>query len=235
MTSASALARDLRLPYLDAAQAGRAGMALFCTAEQIELHDYRDPRVGPIVVDFVTTRRREPITRRQPLARAIGAKNHLVADATAGFGRDAWLIATLGFHVVAFERCPVIAVLLRDGLQRARASGAPATTSAERVTLIDADARTALLGLHPKPDVVYLDPMFPPKRRKSAAARKEVRALRRLAGDDEDALELFEIASRCASDRVVVKRSDDAPPLIPRPTVSYAGKLVRYDVYFTRH
>ena len=235
VTTAIALAHDLRLPYSDGANTGEAGIALFCTAQQIELRDYREPRIGPIVVDFVTTRRRESITRRQPLARAIGAKNHFVADATAGLGQDAWLIATLGCRVLAIERCPAIAALLRDGLQRALASSEPATTSAELLTLIGADARTALLGLRPKPDVVYLDPMFPPKRRKSAAARKEVRAVRLLAGDDDDAIDLFEIGRRCAADRVVVKRPDDAPPLVPRPTVSYAGKLVRYDVYFTDH
>jgi 16S rRNA (guanine1516-N2)-methyltransferase len=33
---------------------------------------------------------------------------------------------------------------------------------------------------------------------------------------------------------VVVKRPDDAPPLAPDPSMSIAGKLVRYDVYLTR-
>ncbi|HSD97968.1 MAG TPA: class I SAM-dependent methyltransferase, partial [Sulfuricaulis sp.] len=83
-------------------------------------------------------------------------------------------------------------------------------------------------------EVIYLDPMFPPKRKKSAAVKKEMRLLRDLVGDDPDAKELLEISRHVALDRVVVKRPDHAPPLAPDPSMSLAGKLVRYDVYLTR-
>ena len=83
------------------------------------------------------------------------------------------------------------------------------------------------------PDVVYLDPMFP-LRKRSALAKKEMRVLRRLVGDDEDAGELLEVARRAARRRVVVKRTPEAPPLAAAPTMSYRGKLVRYDVYLAR-
>jgi 16S rRNA (guanine1516-N2)-methyltransferase len=76
-----------------------------------------------------------------------------------------------------------------------------------------------------------MDPMFPPKRKCSALAKKSLRVLRDLVGDDEDALELFEICRRHAANRVVVKRPDHVPPLFANPTTSYEGKLVRYDVY----
>jgi 16S rRNA (guanine1516-N2)-methyltransferase len=117
----------------------------------------------------------------------------------------------------------VVAALVNDALGRDRQTAL--------LRLIVGDARTILPTLDPAPDVIYLDPMFPPKRRKSAAVRKELALLRRLAGDDPDAHELFEVARRCARQRVVVKRPDHAAPLAPNPTVSYGGKLVRYDVY----
>ena len=81
-----------------------------------------------------------------------------------------------------------------------------------------------------RPDVIYLDPMFQP-RRSSALPRKPAQVLRQLVGLDQDELELFEVARRCARQRVVVKRADDAPPLVEGVDHSHRGKIVRYDVY----
>ena len=62
-------------------------------------------------------------------------------------------------------------------------------------------------------------------------SKKEMRVLRRIAGDDPDAGELLEIARRVARKRVVVKRHRRGPPLAPQPDLQYRGKQVRYDVY----
>ena len=61
--------------------------------------------------------------------------------------------------------------------------------------------------------------------------RKEMQMLRRVVGDDGDALRLLDAARRAAMKRVIVKRPDHAPPLAPDVTMSYPGKLVRLDVY----
>ncbi len=81
-----------------------------------------------------------------------------------------------------------------------------------------------------RPDVVYLDPMYPP-RRKSAEVRKEMRVLRALVGDDPDAAELLTAARRVARRHVVVKRMRLAPELMPGVLRSYVGRTTRYDVY----
>ena len=103
----------------------------------------------------------------------------------------------------------------------------------ERVTLIVADARDVLDGLAPtdRPDVVYLDPMYPQKK-KSALPKKELRLCRSLVGDDTDSMDLFAAACRAAGRRVVVKRPPKSPPLAPNPDLRFGGKLARYDVYF---
>lgn len=75
--------------------------------------------------------------------------------------------------------------------------------------------------------------MFPPKRSKSALARKEMRILRDLVGEDADAGLLFEMARTHARNRVVVKRPQYAKPLVPGPDFALSGKLVRYDVYLS--
>ena len=234
VTAAEKLARELSLPWVAAGETG-ADLQLVLTPEHLELRDGHDPRLGPVYVDFSHLDLRPygaNLSRRQPLARAMGKKNRTVVDATAGYCQDALLLALMGFRVTAIERSPVVAALAQDGLQRFTVQAD--STLAQRLQRVTADARGLLPSIAPRPDAIYLDPMFPPKRKKSAAVKKEMRLLRELVGDDADATELIEISRRVALHRVVVKRPDDAAPLAPDPSMSIAGKLVRYDVYLTR-
>jgi len=173
---------------------------------------------------------------RQALARAVGLRGGArpsVLDATAGLGRDGFELAGLGCHVTLLERSPVVHALLRDGLARAQASAA---ATCGRISLHLADAAEVLLGLAgdtavQHPDVVYLDPMHPP-RDKAALVRKEMRLLRAAVGDDADAAALIEPALVMARQRVVVKRPLRAEALDGRPPDwSVSGRTTRYDVY----
>ena len=228
---AEMLARALKVPLMTSGQTG-PDLQLVLTPERLELRDGRDPRIGPVYVDFshLDLRPYSPnLSRRQPLARAIGKKTRTLVDATAGYCQDALLLALMGFRVTAIERSPVVITLAQDGLRRFAAQSDMAL--AQRLQLINGDARAFLPSMAPRPEAIYLDPMFPGKRKKSAAVKKEMRLLRELVGNDPDALELLEISRQVALDRVIVKRPDDAPPLAPDPSMSVAGKLVRYDIY----
>jgi 16S rRNA (guanine1516-N2)-methyltransferase len=165
---------------------------------------------------------------RMPLVRACGLAlardGARLVDATAGLGYDSFVLARAGFAVTAFERHPAVASLLEDGLRRA---GHP-------FALRRGNAIDALSSL--QPDVVYLDPMFPPKRRSSALPPKDMQIVRALVGDDPDVDRLF-AAACAASPRVVVKRPTHADPMRAgnaEPTSSIEGKLARFDVYLTR-
>lgn len=207
-----------------------AVFALVLTGERLELRDLRDSRIGPVAVDFQTGR--TALTRREPLARALGSKNRRIVDVTAGYGVDAALLAGIGYEVAMVERCPTMIALLQDGLTRLRAAAdAAAVALGRRLAFYPGDARTVLSTL-PPPDAIYIDPMFAPKRKKTAAANKEMRILRDIAGDDADASDLARLARAHARDRVVIKRADDAAALLPQPDLVYRGKLVRYDVYW---
>jgi 16S rRNA (guanine1516-N2)-methyltransferase len=221
------LARELGLPFVSDADHAY-DFLLRWNGAHLALHDCRDPKMKPLQLDFADAEKRSytaALSRRQPLARAIG-KVTLVADATAGLAQDAVRLAMMGYRVTAIERSPAAAALVADALRRADLG--------ERLQLQTGDARMLLPMLTPRPETVYLDPMFPTKRRSSSAVRKELKWLRDLVGDDIDSLELFDVARRTASYRVVVKRPDHAPPLVPSPAGSIAGKLVRYDIYSTR-
>lgn len=172
-----------------------------------------------------------PAPKNGPLAQAIGRKTQTVIDATAGWGQDCFHIFRMGYHVQCIERSKVMAELLRDGLFRLEQQSWMQQLTLKSPKLIVGNAIEILKGLDSIPDCIYLDPMFPPKRKKSALAKKAMIVLREFAGNDEDRNELFSSAWHVAGRRVVVKSPDYAEPLGGKPHESFAGKLVRYDVY----
>jgi 16S rRNA (guanine1516-N2)-methyltransferase len=194
---------------------------------------------GAVYAEFVEGaarhRREHGGGRGQPVARAIGLKGAAapsVVDATAGLGRDAFVLASLGCHVTLVERSPVAAALLDDAL--ARASVDPATRDiAARMRLVHADAIDWLetLAETARPEVVYVDPMFP-ETGKSAAAKKDMQAFQQVIGDDLDSARLLAAAIGAARGRVVVKRPRLGAEIegVP-PTARMEGKSTRFDIY----
>ena len=101
------------------------------------------------------------------------------------------------------------------------------------VNLVNADATFYLEHMHAesKPDVIYMDPMYP-ERKKSALVKKDMQILQRLLTEPDDAAGLLRVALALARKRVVVKRPIHAAALVgPAPTVSINSRKTRYDVY----
>lgn len=230
---ASALAERLGLPLIDEATEVTDALALGWAQGQLELAEATDRPGHGFRVDpqrWGLAPGAGGLSRRQPLARALGRRRRRVVDATAGFGQDALRLALWGHEVVAIERHPCVAALLEDGISRARDLFERAPHGGS-LSVRSGDARQLLETLEPPPEIIYLDPMFPPKPKPSALAKKGIRLLRELVGDDPDAEELLGVACRVATRRVVVKRPTHAGPLGPEPDLSERGKLARYDVY----
>ncbi len=230
---AAALSIRLGLPLIDTPQADGPALMLEYRGGRLTLCDHRERRARPVFVDIEASIRRYPslpAPKRGPFAQAIGRRTRTIIDATAGWGQDLGLLVAMGYRVTAVERSPVMAALLEDGLSRL-AVNSDVRGPFELPRLVVADAIHYLSDLHEPPDCVYLDPMFPPKRKQSALARRRLRLLREVVGDDEDRRRLFTSARQAATKRVVVKRPDEAPPIADHPDETYAGKLVRYDVY----
>ncbi|MDF7661547.1 16S rRNA (guanine(1516)-N(2))-methyltransferase RsmJ [Erwiniaceae bacterium L1_54_6] len=213
-------------------------LALVLTASHLELRKRDEPKLGGIFVDFVSGamahRRRFGGGRGEAVAKAVGIKGDYlpdVVDATAGLGRDAFVLAALGCRVRMLERHPVVAALLEDGLRRGYDDPEIGGWLRERLTLLHVASQQALSEITPAPDVVYLDPMYP-HRQKSAMVKKEMRVFQSLVGADEDADALLEPARRLAKKRIVVKRPDYAPPLAGVVTQSaVVTKSHRFDIY----
>ena len=197
------------------------------------------PDWNPLYVDFSLHRFSEKAMRAQgkshPMARALGpaTPNSFAIDATAGLGADAYVIAWLGFRMLAVEQNAVAFALLEDGLARA-----PRTAARELLKAQFADSERFLRELadSDRPDVVYLDPMYPEDESKTALPKKAMQLFRSLVErDDERDEALLDAALSSARRRVVIKRPPKAPYLGGRaPSATHASKTVRFDVHILK-
>jgi len=223
---------------LQLATQGEAEFALQISEAGLQFVELGPLAAGPVRVDFVegavAHRRLFGGGAGQMIAKAVGIQagvRPLVLDATAGLGRDAFVLAELGCRVTLIERQPLIAALLEDGLQRALTDHEVAPIVA-RMRLLCGNAIALMEAWEGEPpQVIYLDPMFP-HRDKSALVKKEMRLFRPLAGNDDDAPALLAAALKLATHRVVVKRPRKAPAIADeKPGYVLEGKSSRFDIY----
>lgn len=239
--AAADLANRLALPLLPPGDESFP-LLLVVTAGRLELRQTGPWAPGPVYVDFLEGkadfRRRYGSSRDEGVIRAVASKRNrtpTVLDATGGLGRDAFVLAAHGCRVTLIERQTVLFSLLADGLARAARDEKVGRIVEERLQLRSGDSRTIMRELNAaeRPEVIYLDPMYP-HRDKSALVKKEMVVLRLLAGPDQDSAELLAAARICATRRVVVKRPAGAEPLAERPPdlVQNSGSH-RFDIYLT--
>ncbi|MDF2867244.1 MAG: SAM-dependent methyltransferase [Gammaproteobacteria bacterium] len=232
---ASLLASQLKLPLISTAThftADHYDFILLIDSAYIALQDTKLLNTKPVYIDFLAGKNawRQKAGGQELLAKAVGCKGAnkpSIIDATAGLGRDAFVLANLGCEVLMLERSAIMALLLQDGLTRLKSH-----SNLDNLQLVQQDALSYLdqLSESNRPEVIYLDPMYP-HRTKSALVKKEMRILRALVGDDQDALALCQQAIQKAKKRVVVKRPRIAEPLLAKPDIVFSGNNSRFDVY----
>ncbi len=203
---------------------------------QLALNLLLDKKVNQLSFDFtqgeVGFRAARVSKSNEVVARALGFKPYYrpsVLDATAGMGRDAFIMALLGCNVTMQERNLAIYILLENALTRLNCLQEFSEIS-QRLSVFNKNSVNGN-NWQDAADVIYLDPMFP-ARKKSALVKKEMRLFKLLAGEDEDADRLLENALQSGVKRVVVKRPKGAPALMNKsPTHEIVAKKFRYDVY----
>jgi 16S rRNA (guanine1516-N2)-methyltransferase len=237
--AAEALAARLNLAYSEHTEG--TDYQILLTTQGLALQKTNDTST-PLYLDFrngkTNYRRLHTSLRRETLARAMGLKNHTapkIVDATAGLGRDGFMLASLGFEITLLERSPIIYTLLEDAIKRASLDKEIAPI-VQRLQLVQTDAIAWMEQVSEanRPDIIYLDPMFP-ARTKSALVKKDMRYFHDIVGEDNDSARLLPVALACAARRVVVKRPRLAEPLAAiSPNFSQEGSSSRFDVYLTR-
>jgi 16S rRNA (guanine1516-N2)-methyltransferase len=175
----------------------------------------------PTRVDFADPTlnyRRQTSGKQQGIAKAVGLNRHEpmhVLDLTAGLGKDAFILASLGCRLTMLESSPLIFSLLNDGLLRAKQSeDAELREIVERMVLHHVPAEDWLQaidkGESPKPDVIYLDPMFP-ARNQQAAVKRDISLLQEVLPVATEPDTLLEAAIACKVKRVVLKQPGSKP------------------------
>ena len=242
--AAKQLATDLELPYakvISDIKGCNIDVLLYLTDSGLQLQQSGKKAPGPVWADFVTGsvahRRKFGGGSGQMIAKAVGIKSGVrprIMDVTAGLGKDAFVLATLGCEVLMLERSPIVHRLLADGLQRAEINF-EVMDIIQRMHLVHANSVEYMQQCVDKPQVVYVDPMFP-HNSKQASVKKEMLIFRDIVGEDLDAGELLDVALNTATARVVVKRPRKAPVIRLanseiKPTYALEGKSSRYDIY----
>lgn len=189
---------------------------------------HQDQSFQSLAIDFCSPQFLYRLKRaaHEQLVKACRIKNQSkirLLDATAGLGRDAMILQTVGFKVTAYERHPLLAALIADALTRIPADREP-------FDLQIGDATTVFQSSDF--DVIYLDPMFPDSK-KSARVKKDMAILQQLhQHTSDDSHELFKAAWQASCQRLVVKRPQKSATLSDaKPTFQINGKTCRFDVY----
>jgi 16S rRNA (guanine1516-N2)-methyltransferase len=199
------------------------------------------PELKPVWLDFASRkneyRRHQGGGYQQSIAKAVGVTptySLQVLDATAGFGQDAFVLASLGCEVTLVERESSLSALLEDALWRGAAISSISKIIG-RMHLIHADGIAYMKSCveNKRPDIVYLDPLFPP-RKKTALSQKSMQLLQAVLDYDmNNDVALLTTALKCAKKRVVVKRSRMSESIhcsvVPHHQI--LGKSCRFDVY----
>ncbi|MFT5506787.1 MAG: 16S rRNA (guanine1516-N2)-methyltransferase [Gammaproteobacteria bacterium] len=155
-----------------------------------------------------------------------------VMDITAGWGIDAFLLASRGKKVTMIEQNPDLVACIQYAL--IKAADHPLTRDiTQLITVLNLNALQHLRSYSGEPpDCIYIDPMFP-ERKSYAQSGKDLQILQAITYN-RDLETCMDLALKLATKRVVVKRplkSENFAAL--KPDIIYREKSVRFDVYLT--
>ena len=136
--------------------------------------------------------------KKEMLAKAVGIKKNYfptIIDTTAGFGIDALILACLGCKILLIEKNEIIYNILLNGIKKG--SSNPKINKALKQNIkVLCKSSIHLLNLKiKKPDVIYIDPMYPKKKKKSLP-KKRIQFLRRIVKKDSDSKKILFYCSK---------------------------------------
>jgi len=234
LSRAQALSQKLGIPLFNESE--KKFPFLLRVAEDISLELNEKGGPGPLSIDYssgaINFRR---MTGKQLLLKSVGGAGKRVFDSTAGLGRDAFVLASLGCNVRAMEKSTVLGELVMDALERSK----PDKRLGKIITRLEfsvGESSGFIKNLAVNSfDTLYIDPMFP-ESKKSALPKKEMFILQRFfankASSDNDVQKIFDEGSKKFK-RIVVKRPLNGPPLSDKAKVKvqFKGSSTRFDVY----
>ena len=166
-------------------------------------------------------------TQDQHLLKAFKDKKkdiNSILDVTAGWCRDAFLLAQNKYQVTAIEQSDLIYYVTKQSIAKYT------THNPLSLTLHHANAINYIESLTHFPDAIYMDPMFPSSKHQ-AKNKKEIQLLQAVT-QNTDIENLFDVSLKTATQRVVVKRPLHSEFLNSlKPNFQFKGKTIRFDIY----
>jgi len=167
---------------------------------------------------------------KELLAKALGRgelRKSKVYDLTCGMGNDLALMLSFGVkEVCAFERDPYVFLLLYDAWKRA------GLCDLENVELFYGDYLRNEGNFPTTGDIMYFDPMFEHLGKRKSLQKKEMRIFQEVISNFDPELNLFPKFKTLSFSKLIIKRPLSGEfYLEEKPSCSFHGKSIRYDVY----
>ena len=187
------------------------------------------PQGDFLSLDFFGSSR--PLSFKQPLMKAIGFKGLplRVLDLTAGWGKEAFLIAQKGCFVKALESNPLVFYFVQESFIWHQSLKDFKKKDLSLDFILDNSLNYLnTLTKEALPEVIFIDPMFGEE--KKSLSQKSMRILKQLVGNTKQQKLLFNLALKKAKKRVVVKRHRLEQPF-KTPIFTFKGRSICYDIF----
>ena len=148
-------------------------------------------------------------------------KNSTLLDCTAGYGRDSYILRSMGFNVTMIENSPIMSLLLNDALKKLKLSD---------FIMYHGNSYDYLSHSEKYYDYIYIDFMFN-KIKKNSLSSKNDETLKLVSFRENNKNKLIKLAIKKSNIRVVVKEPKHSLSNILKPEYTIKTKLLNFNVY----
>ncbi|MBH44590.1 MAG: hypothetical protein CMD88_03960 [Gammaproteobacteria bacterium] len=189
-----------------------------------------------IFIDFSDKRfsnRVKKINKKNEIFYKIFKKNNsTILDCTAGFGKDSFILSSMGHCVTMIEKNPIVSILLNNALKRF--NNTSKFSDDGRLLLFHGDSLDYLYNTDQVFDYAYIDFMFDSS--KKTLSSKNLETLKILTEDYNKKKELINLAIHKVRNRVVIKNHIKNDPIYNQKSdYTIYTKLLRYDIYLRKN
>ena len=148
-------------------------------------------------------------------------KNSTLLDCTAGYGRDSYVLRSMGFNITMIENSPIMSLLLNDALKKLKLSN---------FKMYHGNSYDYLNHSEKYYDYIYIDFMFD-KLKKNSLSSKNDETLKLISFQENNKNNLIRLAIKKANSRVVVKEPKYSLSNILKPEYTIKTKLLNFNIY----
>jgi len=176
--------------------------------------DFNDPK-------FIEKNNQRLRDRKDVFWKIFSQNNSTILDCTAGFGRDGFLLDSMGHDVTMIENSPIVAMLLKNALRR---------SDNINIQFFFGNAFDYMKHSKQKYDYIYIDFMFDKLKNKSLSSKND-ETLKMISFNDNDKNKIIQLAQCISNKKVIVKEPRNTVSDILKPNYIVKTKLLKYNIY----